>query len=992
MGTAYLKLLSVALTFGLLTACGTDSDGSSGDDDVNSVVPQTGGTAGKMSLSPDPLYPGQPVVVSVEDGDLNSDAGARERVSIVVINATTGEEETIELEEVTYDSSSFRGTLPTTSSGGPSSGDGKLAVSPSDKLIGVYDDAAPAGPRTDSVTIRDTRRTVADTRDANAIVSLSPRTFMPGSPLTVVVYDFDVNRSSATRETVQVSFSNEATGEVESTTLSETGPDTGVFSASLDTTNASSDGSGNGRIAARLGQSIAVSYSEPSPTGNRGDSALASAASVGPTGQWPWALRACDGEPDVYWGDYESGVRSRDANRNGIPDVVDASGGAKHYWYDPGALGEAATAEGDPNRKSMGDTLQAAVQELSRNGGGTLAIIGLGADHPYILSEAVAGVETEMTDYASVSINGDVEICAVEDVAALKSTGPEDGRFIIGGSGNRIYKNIKFEGFKIYFHRRPGTLRISFQNVWHGNSQGECPMYGDNKNNNFDTMLRANTRSAAIATGGGSYEDPIGPKTHIEYVDFEMYDCNRYHHSMYWSPEGCFFSATNSIFRGQTGLEVFRQLCRAFVIENSYFANTLDWAGTVSGSSTLDHRSTSAGVWRNNHIRVMTSGNRGAYAVAGRSRRDNTGSGMPNQWPGRDAATDNFAGNDNWSVDTCDYKIDGIAQPCPALTALLTAPPNTDAWLHDGKIWDRSFWREVTSAPWRPDQRELTMSAATGYRLHETITGTATGASATIWKIEGNVFHVFLDTQEEFARGEATAGGGTGIVGSQRSVTARELAENEHLFMQYFSGNLFEAKCVGEECKKLYPFINYGTLPGTSQLGGFANNRYYIVPLDTDPDRHPHDGYDTEATPGDGWVERVMVMGINNSYIGDWHGGPDTRDVTTYQVNRYHDGEFDLQVNEARTPGPPAVDTHPDALTPENAPPHFNIDLGGSTDDRLALPSWWPQGSLSGVCNILQRRYGDDVTDPYDYHWWDEPGPETGHPEINHDGFPRGCP
>lgn len=1005
MTTACWKKLSPLTLFALLAACG--GGGDSGDADTsNAAAPppaQDDGehVAGTLSMSPKPLTAGKSVTVVVTDADLNTDPAVRETIAVTVVNQDTGESEKVDLFEVSTDSSRFRGHLSTSDSGGDRSYDGLLHVAERNVLRGSYTDAAPAGSRTDRVVIASKSATPGPTpspgpSDSLGIAALSPRSFSPGATLYLTVHDRDLNTNPGSKQSVAVTIVNQATGETESRTLTETGVDTGSFSGSLATRDAGSDTNDNGVLAARIGHTVELRYADAAPAGERIDSALAAASTVGPTGEWPWAMHTCEGEPDVYWGDYESDVQSADVNRNGIPDVVDASGGKPHFWYDPGALGIGSPAEGDPNGTAAGDTLDAAVGHLSSLGGGTIGIIGLGPEHPYVVHSSVSGEETEQSGFVYTSVEGDVEVCAVEKVAVLKSSSSTDITMSILGSGNRLYKNIKFDGILFRFVRNTNTHRISYRNVWQGNTRGECPLYGDSKQNNLNNMLRSATRSPGIPSGGGTFEDPIGAMTHIEYLDFEMYDCNRNHHSMYWNPEGCFFSSSNAIWRGRSSLEVFRQLCRAFVIENSYFANTLDWDSTTYGRSTLDHRNTSVGVWRDNHIRVMSSGTSPAYAVASRNRRDNAGSGMPNQWPGTDADRDDYAGNDNWSTNTCDFEVDGVPQPCPALTELLTAPPNDDSWLHDGKIWDRNFWREVTARPWRADQRELTLSAATGYGLHDTITGTASAASGTIWKIEGNVYHIYLDTRVEFANGEATAGDGVGVVSSQRTVTARELAENEHMFMQYFSGNVFEAKCVGaDRCTALYPFKIYKSIPGTSALGTLAHNRYYIVPRDTDPDLYPGDGYDTEATPGDGWVERVMVMAINNSFVGDWSGGSTQLDKAARDnIYSFNDGTYELMVNESLPgDGYAVMDSHPDAITPATAPPHFVVSLPGTAEEQIPLPSWWPQGSMSTVCNMVQNRYGDDPSDPHDFHWWDEPGAETGHPERNHDGFPKGaCP
>lgn len=816
--------------------------------------------------------------------------------------------------------------------------------------------------------------------DAVGVVTLSPNYFLPGDTLTVMVHDNDLNTDTASRQSVSVAVINQATDETENLTLTETGNNTGSFRATLPTASGSVGVSSDGRLTVLLEQAVQARYSDAAPAGTRSDTSIVGEQLAGPSGQWPWALQPCETTPSVVWGDYQAAPRAPDSNRNGIPDVAESAHAAGlFFWFDPGPPGVSSPAVGDVNGNARGDTLDAAFDAIGSLGGGTLGIIGLGEGMPYEMLASSGATETEMSGYVYASIRGDIEICALNDVAVINNATTGQVRWQVVNNHDFVVKNVKFDGIEVKFQRNSEGQLWWYNNVWMGNTSGKCPQYSDNPTAAQDTMLRPKQGAAGV-TGGGSWDDPTTFTT-IRFENTHFFNCNtnRLSHGFYIETEGCFLYMNNSILEGVNNLEVWRILCRGVVIENSLLTNTLDWdTGTVFGASVIDLRSNSAWVFRNNHVRVLADSGATRYAMAIRSRRDNTGSSLPNQWPGTDAASDPFAGNDSWGVAQGD------------LATRVAARPLDDSWLHNGYVWNREFWREVTSSPWRGDQRTIRFSGAGGFQLGDTVTGAVSGASGKVWKIDGDNLHVMLDSATEFQMGESVASlRGAGTVSSKGAVTARALAENEHLFPKYLSGNVFEGKCLSASCPGLIPLHSFGSLPG---VGVGSGNRYFVVPLDDDPDLYPADGYDTEATPGDGWVERVIMFSANNSFVGDWTTTSGRARVINTAVGTpmtFHDGERSLEVWEAAAVGPrPTADTPVGALTPATAPPTFVVDIGGTAEAKYSLPVWWPQGDISETCEQLRRRYGDDPIDPTDFHWWDEPGAETGHPAIGHDGFP----
>lgn len=89
-------------------------------------------------------------------------------------------------------------------------------------------------------------------------------TYRSGSPITITVTDGDQNRNTAVADTITAQVTNLATGELESVTLTETGPNTGIFTVALPTvTSATSNGNNNGTLAVAEGNQVRVTYTDP---------------------------------------------------------------------------------------------------------------------------------------------------------------------------------------------------------------------------------------------------------------------------------------------------------------------------------------------------------------------------------------------------------------------------------------------------------------------------------------------------------------------------------------------------------------------------------------------------------------------------------------------------------------------------------------------------------------------------------------------------------
>ena len=88
---------------------------------------------------------------------------------------------------------------------------------------------------------------------------------MPGETLTVTVADADQNSDPATVQTVSVTVINDVTGESEVLVLTETGPDTGVFSNTIPTTFGTTAGTDNDNtFNSQDGDTFTASYDDAS--------------------------------------------------------------------------------------------------------------------------------------------------------------------------------------------------------------------------------------------------------------------------------------------------------------------------------------------------------------------------------------------------------------------------------------------------------------------------------------------------------------------------------------------------------------------------------------------------------------------------------------------------------------------------------------------------------------------------------------------------------
>jgi hypothetical protein len=111
------------------------------------------GTLAEIAMSPTPA-PGDTLALTVTDPDADTDAASPQQVAVTVVNATTGESETVTLDETGNATGAFTGTLATADAAGAGSDDdGTLNVQGGDTLTASYVDTAPAGVRVAEVDV-----------------------------------------------------------------------------------------------------------------------------------------------------------------------------------------------------------------------------------------------------------------------------------------------------------------------------------------------------------------------------------------------------------------------------------------------------------------------------------------------------------------------------------------------------------------------------------------------------------------------------------------------------------------------------------------------------------------------------------------------------------------------------------------------------------------------------------------------------------------------
>ncbi|WP_417525656.1 beta strand repeat-containing protein [Marinovum sp.] len=209
---------------------------------------------------------GAPLTITVTDADLDADPAVAETVVVTTLNEATGEVEAVTLTETGVNTGVFTASLTTLEGTGPGTdSDGTMVVTGGERLTTTYQDAltdtgATAAP-TASTNVTTDASTITGSISASAAIA-------PGTGVEVTVSDADLDTDPALAETLTVTVENTRTGELETLTLTETGPATGVFSAKLPTLDATTTGpDDNGTLNVQAGDSLVSTYLDAADAG-----------------------------------------------------------------------------------------------------------------------------------------------------------------------------------------------------------------------------------------------------------------------------------------------------------------------------------------------------------------------------------------------------------------------------------------------------------------------------------------------------------------------------------------------------------------------------------------------------------------------------------------------------------------------------------------------------------------------------------------------------
>jgi large repetitive protein len=223
---------------------------------VGTDAPLTG-SDGSVTITPT-SKPGDTLALSVTDADLNSLSGIIETVLVSVRNNVTGEMESVTLTETGANTGIFTGSVATTFGAvvGPNN-NGVLSTQATDTVTVTYNDALTAAGTAVARTAND-----VVSGGVTGTVSITP-TAGPGDTLSVGVTDADLNTNTLAVETVVVTVVNNATGETEIVTLTETGANTGIFAGALATTAGLVAGTNNdGTMNVKAADTLVVTYAD----------------------------------------------------------------------------------------------------------------------------------------------------------------------------------------------------------------------------------------------------------------------------------------------------------------------------------------------------------------------------------------------------------------------------------------------------------------------------------------------------------------------------------------------------------------------------------------------------------------------------------------------------------------------------------------------------------------------------------------------------------
>jgi hypothetical protein len=257
---------------------------------VETVVTVATGVDGSLSTPPEVTSAGG-VPITVTDADLNRDTTVAETVTVTAQNPANGDTATVVLTETGPDTGVFQGTAPTVFGETAVTDNQKLDVKGNDTVQVVYTDGVTSTGQPN--VIRDSESTVK--MGAVSDVGSGSGQIIPGDFIDITITDPDRNLDPNAIDTITVIVRTSRGDEV-TIVLTETGPNTGVFTGRVPTEFSENINPTDGVLQIIGGDTIQVIYRDPLDSQGRVDHDTvitievrggASATLTVPTGQIP---------------------------------------------------------------------------------------------------------------------------------------------------------------------------------------------------------------------------------------------------------------------------------------------------------------------------------------------------------------------------------------------------------------------------------------------------------------------------------------------------------------------------------------------------------------------------------------------------------------------------------------------------------------------------------------------------------------------------------
>ena len=226
------------------------------------VSADTSGTIGLTDDSGGNLVSGDTVTVTVTDDDLDTTGGA-DTVDVTITSSTTDSTGfTLELTETGATSGVFTGTFEVAAATNDGASPKQIGASAGEQVTATYDDVLDDGGGdpdavSDSLTV--------DPSGATGTIALTDDNagqLLIGDALTITVTDADLDTSGGA-DSVEVTVRSSATDTSGfAVTLTETGANTGVFTATIKLAVATNMGASPPELGASVGETVTASYDD----------------------------------------------------------------------------------------------------------------------------------------------------------------------------------------------------------------------------------------------------------------------------------------------------------------------------------------------------------------------------------------------------------------------------------------------------------------------------------------------------------------------------------------------------------------------------------------------------------------------------------------------------------------------------------------------------------------------------------------------------------